>query len=48
MRPREQAKTPQSDLFRLKLTNLIDLRHELCKLADQILSIPHISDGTQS
>ena len=36
MRPREQAKTPQSDLFRLKLTNLIDLRHELCKLADQI------------
>jgi len=36
MRPREPATTPQNDLFRLKLTNLIDLRHELCRLADQI------------
>ncbi len=36
MRPKEKVTTPQSDLFRLKLTNLIDLRHELCRLADQI------------
>jgi IS5 family transposase len=36
MRPREQTKTPQSDLFRLKLANLIDLRHELCRLAQRI------------
>ncbi len=36
MRPKEKVSTPQSDLFRLKLTNLIDLRHELCRLADQI------------
>jgi hypothetical protein len=36
MRPREQTKTPQSDLFRLKLTNSIDLRHELCQLGERI------------
>jgi transposase, IS5 family len=36
MRPKERTKTPQSDLFRLKLVNLIDLRHELCRLGDKI------------
>ena len=36
MRPKERAKTPQSDLFRLKLVNLIDLRHELCRLGEKI------------
>jgi IS5 family transposase len=36
MRPKERAKTPQSDLFRLKLVNLIDLRHELCGLGEKI------------
>jgi IS5 family transposase len=36
MRPTERTKTPQNDLFRLKLTNLIDLRHELCRLGERI------------
>jgi transposase, IS5 family len=36
MRPTENISTPQSDLFRLKLMNLIDLRHELCRLAERI------------
>ena len=36
MRPTERTKTPQSDLFRLKLVNLIDLRHELCRLGETI------------
>ena len=36
MRPKERDTTPQSDLFRLKLLNLIDLRHELCRLAEVI------------
>jgi len=36
MRPREQAETAQSDLFRLKLVNLIDVRHELCRLAERM------------
>lgn len=36
MRPKERAKTPPSDLFRLKLVNLIDLRHELCRLGEKI------------
>jgi IS5 family transposase len=36
MRPKERAKTPQRDLFRLKLVNLIDLRHELCRLGEKI------------
>ena len=36
MRPNEPTATPQSDLFRLKLVNILDLRHELCRLADQI------------
>jgi transposase, IS5 family len=36
MRPRERSETPQSDLFRLKLVNLIDVRHELCRLAERM------------
>lgn len=36
MRPRETVETPQSDLFRLKLTNLINRRHELCQLSERI------------
>lgn len=36
MRPIERTETPQRDLFRLKLTNLIDGRHELCRLAESI------------
>src|ERR1035438_1530550 len=34
MRPKERTKAPQNDLFRLKLVNLIDLRHELCRLGE--------------
>jgi hypothetical protein len=36
MRPKERTKTPQNDLFRLKRVNLIDLRHELCRLGERI------------
>ena len=36
MRPNERSATPQSDLFRLRLVNLIDLRHELCRLGDEM------------
>ena len=36
MRPTEKTSTPQSDLFRMKLVNLIDLRHELCRLGERI------------
>jgi hypothetical protein len=36
MRPKESTKTPQNDLFRLKLSNLIDLRHELGRLGERI------------
>lgn len=36
MRPKEPERTPQPDLFRLKLVNLIDLRHELCRLAEKM------------
>jgi transposase, IS5 family len=36
MRPKERTNTPQSDLFRLKLVNPIDLRHELCPLGEKI------------
>ena len=36
MRPRERSETPQSDLFRLKLVNVIDGRHELCRLAQRM------------
>ena len=36
MRPKERSATPQSDLFRLKLVYLIDLRHQLCRLGEQM------------
>jgi len=36
MRPKEPEETPQDDLFRMKLVNLLDLRHELCRLAKRI------------
>ena len=36
MRPKEQETSPQDDLFREKLTNLINLRHPLCRLAERI------------
>ena len=36
MRPIEPTASPQNDLFRMKLVNLLDLRHELCRLADRI------------
>ena len=36
MRPRERREAPQRDLFRSKLVNLIDVRHELCRLAERI------------
>jgi transposase, IS5 family len=36
MRPREPEPSPESDLFRSKLTNLLDLRHELCRVAERI------------
>jgi IS5 family transposase len=34
MRPKAQEASPQEDLFREKLTNLINLRHPLCRLAE--------------
>jgi len=43
MRPNEKSATPQNDLFRLKLENLIDLRHELCRLAERI-EWPQLAD----
>jgi IS5 family transposase len=36
MRPREPEPTPASDLFRNRLDNLLDQRHELYRLADLI------------
>jgi IS5 family transposase len=36
MRPKAQEASPQEDLFREKLTNLINLRHPLCRLAELI------------
>ena len=36
MRPKEPEGTPQDDLFRMKLVNLLDLRHALCRLAERI------------
>ena len=36
MHPREAQRTPEDDLFRHRLENLIDTRHELCRLADQM------------
>lgn len=36
MRPKAQEASLQEDLFREKLTNLINLRHPLCRLAERI------------
>jgi transposase, IS5 family len=36
MRPQEREASPEEDLFRMKLVNLLDLRHALCRLADTI------------
>ena len=36
MGPRDERHTPQDDLFRSELANLIDPRHPLVKLADRI------------
>src|SRR3990167_6157128 len=36
MRPREMKRSPADDLFRQRLENIIDMRHELVKLADTI------------
>lgn len=36
MRPKEQEPSRHEDLFREKLTNLINLRHPLCRLAELI------------
>ena len=42
MKPVE-GKNTAADLFRLELVNIIDMRHELVKLAEplQICQIPH-------
>jgi len=36
MKPKEPAKRPQNDLFRMELDNLIDRRHELVRLSEVI------------
>jgi IS5 family transposase len=36
MRPKERQGSRGEDLFRMKLVNLLDLRHPLCKLAEKI------------
>ena len=36
MRPNQPALSPDIDLFRNRLDNMIDQRHELCRLADLI------------
>lgn len=36
MKPKKSERTPQNDLFREELSNLINLRHELCQLANII------------
>ena len=36
MRPKSTENTPQNDLFRMRLDNLLDQRHELVRLADLI------------
>jgi len=36
MKPRQNSPKPQTDLFRQPLVNLLDLRHELCKLSELI------------
>jgi len=36
MRPKEMKQTPINDLFRQRLENIIDMRHELVKLSEII------------
>jgi len=36
MHPSLALRTPEDDLFRHRLENLLDTRHELCQLAEQI------------
>jgi len=36
MRPREMKRSPMDDLFRQRLDNIIDMRHELVKLTEII------------
>ena len=36
MKPRQNSPKPQTDLFLQPLVNLLDLRHELCKLSELI------------
>ncbi len=36
MRPKQATATPQDDLFRARLENLVDLRHPLVRLAGLI------------
>lgn len=36
MKPKSSSKSPQNDLFRMHLDNLIDLRHELVQLSELI------------
>jgi len=36
MGPRDERQTPQDDLFRSRLSNLLDQRHPLVKLADRM------------
>ena len=34
MRPKEMKRSPMDDLFRMRLENIIDMRHELVKLSE--------------
>ncbi len=36
MKPRMAPRTPEEDLFRQRLENVLETRHELCRLAEQI------------
>ena len=36
MKPKKPEKTPQDDLFRMRLDNLLDQRHELYRLASKL------------
>ena len=36
MQPSVKKRTPEDDLFRQRLENMLDTRHALCRLADQM------------
>ena len=36
MKPEKQPKIPQEDLFRMRLENMLDIKHELIKLPKHI------------